>query len=223
VENDFKMNINKNTGLKIASIILAVLLWALIPRPGLGDIVRLNTDIEYPIIIPVEVRGLDSGLLLAEEPPLVLLTVRPLIPALALDVNLFTAYVDVKGRLPGTNTMTVQVPEVPGFQIRSIEPSSVRIELIKSHSKSLPVQLGLINQPTECSLRDIKSVPSTVTLQGSMFDLNLVEKVMALVEPLPQSGIQSFIVSVLAVDYKGTLVPGLSVDPDEVTVQLTCE
>ncbi len=178
----------------------------------------------YPNRVPLDVVGLDPGMVLVSEvPEQVIITLsapQSIWNQLVNEVDPISALIDLSGLEAGTYQIPVQVRvTIHPIRIVSYTPEEVTIRLEKLESKSLPITLNRIGEPgvgfqAEEPVMEIYSA----TISGSS---SLVQKVKELRAPLDISKANENIerrIPIQAFDEDGFEVDGISISPEDVAV-----
>ncbi|NOX20837.1 MAG: hypothetical protein GXO99_06225 [Nitrospirae bacterium] len=151
----------KNLGLKIVSLVLAVLLWYTISQKGMTEI-SMDVAIEY-INIPqgfeIIKKDIDRVTLSVYGSEQILRTLKP------GDIRVV---VDLEGATPGERIYkigkkNIRIPSA--LTVTDIKPSSVKVVLDKNIKKTVPVRVRFIDKFRE-DLYELRISPRVVELTG---------------------------------------------------------
>ncbi len=206
----------KDYTLKLLSICLAVLLWfqaAATSGPTLPQSVR---------DVPVEYRNLGQGLVVLSERPTVTLQVRGRSDMLQhLGKDAFTAYVDLRGAGLGAGNFTVSVESPDSVSVAQISPAEVRIDIDAWDNAQVPVSVWTLGSPAEDhAMKSHAARPTDLYVEGPRSAVQMVSRVVAKVDIQGATENISRTVVVRPVDAEGAEVPGVTVTPAAVDVQI---
>jgi YbbR domain-containing protein len=169
----------ENLSTLIMSILLALIVWI------------FAVDQENPLqrqdfnqAIPIEVRGLGEGLQTLQD-----LTRRTVVLNLraprssweALTVDDFEVYINLSGLSAGTHEVQINVEPVnPDVSVIDVEPRSLRVQIEAITSKTVPVQVEIMDSPAFSYEWQTPIVePETVTVSGPRAQVEQVTSVVA--------------------------------------------
>lgn len=171
-----------NTGLKLISVVLALVLWTYV-RVSVGGLTH-ETMSQLELQVPLEIRGASSSLIPYEKSAGTIKVTLRGDSAVVSDLRegLVRAYVDVSDMVAGTHWPEVQVLVPQGVDVLVCEPKSVNVKLSPPMSKSVP----LVVEPSGDPKKGFRALnpsyePRIVRLQGPEAILNQVQKVVCLV------------------------------------------
>lgn len=205
---------NKSLGLKVISLIMAVMLWFyVINQGGLSTGKNMvKADLNYYNV------------------PAGLTVVGPRTVAVKLwgsfsDVADIVAYVDLSGKVQGQYNVEVKVKPLKGAMFATVQPDKVKIELQELDERVLPIKYEVKgNPPTGYELRESMLSPEKCMLRG---EREIVNKVAMLIVPLDltnRKGIGSFDAAIQAKDAQGNLITeGVQLIPKTVKVYAVIE
>ncbi len=159
-------------GLKILSIILAVVLWVYVSNE-----LNPTKDKEFKAV-PVEVRGVGQNLAVSEMPGTVNVRVQANQNLIAdLDVRSIEVFVDLSRVRPGETVVPVQVKAPGGVKVTDLRPQQVPVKIEPMAEKQVPVQVNYLNSPGEgYKLLAVKATPDEVIIRGPK---SLIDRVAA--------------------------------------------
>ena len=135
--------VSSSLSLLFISVLLALATWAfVIQQTDPAQLVRLEN-------IPLQVEDLPPNLVLMRQPPG---TVAALIQTTAslrptLGSRSFQATVSLAGREPGVKRIPVEVDtDAPQVRILSVEPAAVDVELVSVVTRTLPIEVELLDR-----------------------------------------------------------------------------
>lgn len=200
-----------NTGLKIISVVMAVLLWFYVintgdanPRNSIvnANLKYINLEEGLTIIMPdsVAVKLWGSADTSAE----------------------IIAYVDLKGLAMGSHQLPVKVEPVPGAIFTSVEPDVVTVEIKEEQERSISIEHVIIRNPNVgYELLDILKSPDECIIKGEEGLVKLVNSVICEVDLAGLTGMKTINVPLKPIDAKGNPIDkGLRLVPDNINLYL---
>ncbi len=201
----------KRVGLKIISLIIAVLLWLYVVSQGATTAPQelINTELKY--------HNLGEGLAIS-GPDTVALRVWGSLKG----KNDTTAYVDLSGLGEGLYELPVQVEPIRGAILTTVEPDKVEVVLKAVLEKELAIKYDIVNPPSPAfELLDIVVSPEKCLLQGEEGVLKRVKTVKCQLSLQNREGITSFNSPLQAWDAGGRIIDeGLRLIPDKVKISV---
>lgn len=180
----------------------------------------------YPKPIPLQVVGLDPSLVLTSEIPssvqVTLRAPRSVWEALKSRDDTISAVLDLSGLSTEEHTKEIQltVSERP-YQLVLVNPSSVTVNLESVRTQTFPLVLSLTGQPAAgYKAGDTTKDVTEVTVSGPE---SLVQKVARVRVVVNLDNVRESIEETLpiqVVDSQNNLVPGLSINPQTVRVNI---
>ncbi|MBU7006883.1 CdaR family protein [Phosphitispora fastidiosa] len=149
-------------GLKILSVILAVVLWVYVSN-------ELNpTKYKEFKAVPVEVKGVGQNLAVSEMPGTVNVRVQANQNLIAdLDVRSIEVYVDLTRVKPGETVVPVRVKAPTGVKVADLRPRQMPVKIESMAEKQVLVQASYLNSPKEgYKLLAVKTKPDEVIIRG---------------------------------------------------------
>jgi YbbR domain-containing protein len=211
----------KNLSTFILALALGVSVW--VSAVSAADPNDVRT---YPKPIKLELVGLDTSLVLTSELPtavqVTLRAPRSVWEALNSRDDAIHAVLDLTGLSAGKHTREIQltIPERP-YQIVVANPTTVTVTLESFISRTFPVVLSLSGQPSAgYQAGDATMKVSEVTIAGPE---SLVRRVARARVPINLDGIRESIDgprTIEVVDQENIPVPGLTINPQEVEVNI---
>jgi YbbR domain-containing protein len=207
----------ENLGLKVVSVLIAACLWAYV-------MVRENPVVELSLPrARVVMAGVPPGLTVVEFSPeageVKITGLRRLVQGLSNAPVLLT--VDLSGQAAGTHLVPVSAPTLPqGVTLESFTPATVRVTLDKTVTETHSISVRLRGEPAPGYVFGPPSpTPAEARVTGAA---SLMARLSGLVAAPDASGLAAATeltrVPVVAVDDQGNALPGLRLDPAEVTV-----
>jgi YbbR domain-containing protein len=157
-------SLRQNLGLKTVAVLVAVLFWVLAHQE-----VQKRETREYRL--PVQVTGLDEGIMLVRRPPQVTLKLAGPKGILdSVDPNQLTAYVDAQGQATGPCRRLVQYgpATLPSGLLITVDPREVAFELDKTTTNELTIQvLRSSEPPVGVEIEGLVPTPTSATVNGA--------------------------------------------------------
>ncbi len=202
-------NSRKKNGLKIISVILAVLLWFYVVNEGSYKVGQDNVavDLTYDNIQEgIQVQGPEQ------------VTVK--LWGVFQETGEIQASVDLEGKEPGVYTLPVKLHPVAGVLFTSVEPKTVDVTLKEIQETIVPVNYNIIvNPPAGYQLMDMLTEPERCLIKGNQEQAKQVTSVVCQVDLSNTKSINSFELEVTAYDKDGNPVDeGLEIIPAVVKV-----
>lgn len=188
----------QNWFLKLLSLVFALILWFFV----MGE-----RKLEVGYAVPLELRNLPAGLMVANDVPS-LVDVRISGPRTLL-MNLrpedISIAVDLKDLQPGLSSFRrleerINIPSA--LKVTRISPSFIDLKLDRMKEKTVPVVATLIgNLPAGARLESVVVTPETVTVAGAEGELKDVSEVVT--EAVSLEGVKESFSLVVPVNYRG--------------------
>ena len=196
-------------GLKIISILLAVLLWYYVVNQG--ELTARPDSVE----VTLEYHNLAEGLSI-DAPDKV--TVK--LWGSFKEPGQIKAFVDLSGLDKGDFRLPVNVEPVKGTMLTTVNPDIVNVTLQEISEHRVPVNYEITRDPLPgYQLLDIVTVPDHCIIKG---EEEIVSQVKSVVSPVDLSNIidtSSFSTRLTAVDAQGNYINGnIRIVPEKVTV-----
>ncbi len=182
---------------------------------------------DFPNPLPLEIRGQSSGLILVGKIPseVVLRLSAPvsLWDRLTGGVDTVSAYVDLTDLGPGKYTVPVKVEsELKPFRVVQVTPEEVNFELAPLASRNLPVVAQVEGTPAlGFQAEDVEIDPTAADVSGPADLISQAASVVAVLDITDARDSISADVSLQAIDQNGTVISGVTVDPERATVNQT--
>jgi len=201
----------KRTGLKLISLIIAVLLWLYVVSQG------ATTTPQELIKTPLKYHNLGEGLTLS-GPDTVSLRIWG-----SLKRNGDTiAYVDLSGLGEGVYELRVHVEPVRGAMFTTVEPDKVEVVLKAVQEKELAIKYEIFKPPSPAyEVLDVVITPERCLLQGEEEAIKKVKTVKCQISLQNREGITFFYSPLLALDAGGRNInEGIRLIPEKVKVNV---
>jgi len=209
--------IRKNFGLKVLSLLLAILGWAYFrfaANPVFGP------GFEQQLSVPIVAANLPVGFIahFTEKEAVVTVAQKRGDPAVKPDE--IKAIIDLGNKSAGVYNVPVQLV-APDVSVKSLSPASVGLTIEKVDDRTYPLSLHYSGQAqASVVVSDSSMDPKTVRVQGPTGLLQQVAAVRVDI-PIPTSPTDiDSMVRPSAVDSAGQEIAGLVVSPDLVRVQV---
>jgi len=181
---------------------------------------------QYSEPVPIEVIGLDPGLMITNEPAdqinVVLSAPRSIWNQLTADPTTIRAVIDLSGLEPGSHSVPIQVQvSLRPVQIVSRAPRTVMVNLERLSTRTVPINLVTRGDPAIGYQAGLPTLSQTSTVvSGPASVVERVQKVEALLDLTQVFETLNRTLTLQAVDANESPVNGLTLTPDRVTVTL---
>lgn len=197
-------------GLKVISVVLAVLLWIYIGNQG-GTSARQDT-----VVVELQYLHLGESLSIEKAPK----TVYVKLWGAYSERGTVSAYVDLTGLKAGTHSLPVNLEPIRGAMFTRVEPREVQVVLTNLQERELRVDYQITtNPPPDYELLDLVTNPDRCIISGEASILNQVNRIVCPVNLGNVKGVQSYRLRLQARDASGNEIrEGLRIIPDTVLV-----
>jgi len=201
---------NSRVGLKLISIILAVLLWIYIGNQG-GTTSRQNT-----VQVGVQYLHLEEGLSVKEAQQRVSVTMWGNYRGSGNVV----AYVNLGGLEAGTHLVPVNLEPVQGAMFTRVNPKEVEVVLTRLQQREFRVEYQISGKPPDgYEVLDTVITPDKCIVSGEDNLLARVSRVVCPINLSNSTGVESQRIRPQARDTKGNAInEGLRIVPETVTI-----
>jgi YbbR domain-containing protein len=208
---DFRM---KKFGLKILSLLMALMLWFYVINQG-----GAATSQDYQQT-KLNYFNVPTGLMVNGPD-----TVSVRIWGSTKTSGNVEAYVDLSGLQQGSYKLPVKVKPLQGVLFATVQPDKVDVELKSPADRSLAIKYELPqNLPTGVELRDVSISPEKCIVRGEQEAVSKVASVYVPINVGGEMGILSQQVSLVARDAKGNkIASGIQLIPSAVNVYAVAE
>lgn len=198
------------TGLKVISVVLAVLLWIYIGNQQ-GTSARQDT-----VEATLQYLHLGEGLSIEKAPK----TVYVKLWGAYSERGTVNAYIDLTGLKPGTYRLPVKLEPVRGAMFTQVNPREVEVVLTLMQERKLRIDYQITaNPPPGYELLDLVTTPAECIITGEDSILNQVSRIVCPVNLGNVRGVQSYRLRLQARDASGNEIrEGLRIIPDTVLV-----
>lgn len=205
---------NKKFGLKILSLVMAIMLWFYVVNQG-GAATSQNyqqTKLNY--------YNVPAGLIVNGPE-----TVSVRIWGSTKATGNIVAFVDLTGLQQGTYKLPVKVKPLQGVMFATVQPDKVDIELKSPADRSLTIKYELAQSlPAGVELRDVSISPEKCIIRGEQEAISKVASVYAQINVGEEMGIISQQSSLVARDARGNRInSGIQLVPAAVNVYAVAE
>lgn len=176
--------------------------------------------------IPIEVIGLDPGLMITNEPAdqinVILSAPRSIWNELNANPSAIHAVVDLSGLEPGSHSVAIQVQvNLRPVKIVSNTPRSVTVTLERLTTRSVPINLITTGEPAIGYQAGLPTLSQTsAVVSGPASQVERVQKVEATLDLSQVFENINRTITLQAMDANGSPISGLTLTPDRVTVTL---
>lgn len=205
--------LNRNLPAKIIALIVAIVLWFFVMS-------EQNPAIENNFTVPLEVHNVTEGYTLNYKKDSVKIKVKAprSMFAMASDKE-FRAFMDLSGLEEGKHAVKVQTILPQGFELVTVSPETVMVEIDKIIEKDIRVDIAFSGTP-ESGVTVGSAVPErgVVVVEGPRSEIETVSRVVGYIN---LSGIDSdFTVDapLVAVNIDGKEVANVKIDPPTVKI-----
>jgi len=197
------------TGLKIISLVLAVMLWLFVTNQNIIITRKEITGVKLNHI------NLKEGLKASHTDKVSVEIIGT--PKKAADIN---AYVDLKGLEPGIYTLPVKVEPLRGARVTKIRPERVSVQVFKTGENIFPVNYRVQKPPPAgYTVEGIVTIPEKCLVKGPEEVMRRVASVVTFLDLTDQTETSSFYAPVRALDARGeTVRDNITLIPDQVKV-----
>lgn len=198
------------TGLKVISVVLAVLLWIYIGNQG-GTSTRQDT-----VTANLQYLNLEEGLSIEKAPK----TISVKLWGAYSERGTISAYIDLAGLRPGTYRLPVKLEAVRGAMFTRANPKEVELVLTRLQERELRVDYQIItNPPPGYELLDLVTTPDKCIISGEASILSQINRIVCPVNLGNVRGVQSYRLRLQARDASGNEIrEGLRIIPNTVLV-----
>jgi len=197
------------TGLKIISLVLAVMLWLFVTNENVIITRKEITGVKLNHI------NLKEGLKASHTDKVSVEIIGT--PKKATDIN---AYIDLKGLEPGIYTLPVKVEPLRGARVTKIRPEQVKVQVFKTEENIFPVTCRVQKPPPAgYTVEGMITVPEKCLVKGPQEVVRKVASVVTFLDLTDRTETSSFYAPARAVDARGeTVTDNITLIPDQVKV-----
>jgi len=192
--NQSRENSKQKSGLKVISILLAVLLWSYVVNEGAYKSPQSAVEVNLAycnIAEGMQVDGPD--------------TVTVKLWGVFKETGEITASVDLAGKEKGVYNLPVQLQPVSGVMFTSVEPRQVSVTLKEMEETIVPINYQITaNPPAGYELLDIVSEPEHCLIKGNQDEVSQVTSVIYQLDLSNTTSIKTFVHKLIAMDNDGS-------------------
>ena len=212
------MNITlyKNIFAKICALLFAIFLWFFVMN-------EQNPPVESTFTVPLEISNAAEGYNISHNVENVKIKVKSQRNALMMvSENSFKAYVDLAGHNEGRQSLKVQVVLPSGFDLISVAPENISMDIEKIVSKAVPVDITLSGVPAS-GVTLGKAVPAVgeVYVEGPSNVVSTVRSVIGYISLAGRAEDFSLDAALIAVNSEGKEVADVKVIPRSINVDIS--
>ncbi|PKM80494.1 MAG: hypothetical protein CVU89_13155 [Firmicutes bacterium HGW-Firmicutes-14] len=158
-------------GLKVLSLLLAVVLWVYVSNE-----INPTKQREFKAI-PVETRGIGQNLAVSELPASVNIRVQANQSIIAeLDVRSIDVFVDLSRAKPGKSKVPVQFRVPQGVKVTDLRPQEVSVTIEAVAEKQVPVEVHFTGEPAEgYTMLGVRTKPDEIIIRGPKSIIDTVD------------------------------------------------
>lgn len=205
----------KNLPEKCLALIVAIGCWIFVMNDQ-------NPQIENTYTVPISIANAPEGYQISKDVETVKIRVRaPRSLFSNVDETNFKAYVDLNGVESGTHELQVQTVLPSGFELVSVGPTKVALNVDKIEQKQIPVRLNLSGIPGDGKV--VASVDQSlqdITIEGPVSILNQVTAAVGYIGVNGNTDNFSVTVPLIAVNDKDKEIEGVRLLPKTVDVSI---
>jgi YbbR domain-containing protein len=210
-----------NLGLWLVAALLALTAWAFVIQETNPARQTLVED------IPLVVQNVPTGSRILTEMPktvsAIVKTTDALLPSLS--ANAFQATISLGGKEPGLYRLNVNVSSgVSPVQIVSVEPALLDVELAQIISRTMDVTIELNGEETLSAAYQVQDAPiitpTQVTVTGAEATIDQIRTLQAEAVISDNNSLEATRVRVIPVGEDGQIVEGVTLQPEEVQVNV---
>lgn len=210
--------LHQNLVLKIAALILAIFLWFYV--------LFREQIIQKSLAVPLELRLVSSEVVPVEESPKIYVTLQGRKSEIeSLKNGQVSAYVNLKGLKAGRHSLAVH-PVLLGNLLRLVKfgPKQITLDLEPVVNKSLPLEVTFVGtMRTDYLLGEPRVTPAWVRITGPQSTISRVNRVVVTVDRSSRNLGQPQSLFAKAVDAQSNEIKGVSIVPNQITVQMSIE
>ncbi len=205
----------KNLSEKCLALIIAIGCWIFVMNDQ-------NPQIENTYTVPISIVNAPEGYQISKDTEEVKIRVRaPRSLFTNVDVSSFKAYVDLNGVDDGDHELQVQTVLPSGFDLVSVGPNKISINVDKIEQKEVPIRLKLSGTPGDGKVvARVDQSLQNATVEGPSSILNKVTAIIGYIGVNGNTDNFSVTVPLRAVDDKEKEVEGIRLLPKTVDVSI---
>ncbi|MGE5390928.1 MAG: YbbR-like domain-containing protein [Deltaproteobacteria bacterium] len=198
-----------NIGLKIISVVLALLLWAYIANENQGSASQHTAGVS------LRYTNLGDGLVVSGPE-----RVAVKLWGSFRETGAVVAYVDLRGLGEGTYQLPVQVKTVKGAMFASVQPDKVEVVLKRTTRHEFKIGYRVVQSPPEgYQLLDVVFIPDRCLVTGDDASVKRVDQVISSLQLGNTRESTTSRVKLAAVDANGSIIgKGIRITPAQLEV-----
>jgi len=164
--------IRRNLGVKVISLLFAILLWLFVMNQGSSD----TLIPEQTLTIPLVASGLPQNMIVMTQLPLVRVHLQGINPS--ANIKDIYAQIDLSGAVPGERSYVIKVNTPVGTKVLDVQPGNIDLKLDLLEEKTVPVEATVTGVPADgYQLGTTFVKPSAVNVRGPSSILSTLTKV----------------------------------------------
>jgi YbbR domain-containing protein len=205
----------ENLSYKILSLLLAILLYFYV----LGE---RNPISERVWTVNLEVRNLTEGIYITNTLPKIEVKLRgPKQIILGMTTSQIKAYIDLKGKKPGTHLINVGIIAPQEVELVSISPEKVEVDLDILVRKEFPIEINKIGTlPPDYLLEKAEVIPNVCKAEGYEKTIEKIRHIIATIDISSLTSDYKKEVYLRAIDREGGIISEVELKPSTVVVYL---
>lgn len=206
----------KNLPEKCLALVVAIGCWIFVMNDQ-------NPQIENTYTVPISVVNAPDGYQISKDVEEVKLKVRaPRSLFTTVDTTSFKAYVDLNGVENGIHDLQVQTILPSGFELVSLGPTKVSVNVDKIEQKEIPVRLNLSGIPGDGKVvANVEQSLQNVIVEGPISVLNQVTAAVGYIGVNGNTEDFSVTVPLIVVNDKDKEIDGVRLTPKTVDVNIS--
>lgn len=206
----------KNLPEKCLALVVAIGCWIFVMNDQ-------NPQIENTYTVPISVVNAPDGYQISKDVEEVKLKVRaPRSLFTTVDTASFKAYVDLNGVENGIHDLQIQTVLPSGFELVSLGPTKVSVNVDKIEQKEVPVRLNLSGIPGEGKVvANVEQSLQNVIVEGPISVLNKVTSAVGYIGVNGNTEDFSVTVPLIVVNDKDKEIEGVRLTPKTVDVSIS--
>lgn len=163
----------RNLGVKIISVLFAVLFWLFVLNEGTPD----KIIPEQTLTITLVASGLQPDMVVMTQLPDVRVRLRGINPS--ANIKNIYAEVDLSGGVPGESTYAIKVNTPTGTNVVDLQPANIKLTLDNVQEKTIPVEAIISGNPAnDFQVANPMVKPSAVNVRGPSTILSTLDRVI---------------------------------------------
>lgn len=207
--SSFRSLIQRNLAAKIASILVAVILWGYVMNDQ-------NPSTEGSFTAQVQLVNVPEGYKVTQEEDKVKITVRGVRSLFVSSSDAdFHAYVDLRGAEAGKNVYKIRVNMPQGFELVDVYPDSMEVTLDPIVQRKVRADINVNGSPASgVTVASVTQASAEVTVEGPSSLVNEVDRLIGYVGLTSKNETDfSLQVPLTAINAEGREVTGVTIQP----------